>query len=226
MGQGGADRRRRLGSLRRRPWRTLGVALLLGFVALNVLAYRHAGAMLTYHPGAPRPPSPESLTWSQKVQVLLSGVALPRPTNQRSPDEFRLKADTVAFRAADGTRLEAWLMRHAEPRGTVLVFHGYSASRASMLDEAAEFFRLGYHVLLVDFRGCGGSDGTTTTLGYLEAEDVVAAVEYVRQNGLPRPLVLYGQSMGAAAGNWFLLPIGALAGLVFAVRSVHRGRRL
>lgn len=199
MDSDGAERRRPLGSLRRRPWRTLFIALLLGFVALNFLAYRHAAAMLTYRVDAVRPPSPDSLSWSQKAQALICGVAVPRPQNKFVPSNLDLKSETITFRAADGTRLEAWLLRPAEPHGTVLLFHGYSAARDSMLEEAYEFLQLGYAALLVDFRGCGSSDGTTTTLGYHEAEDVAAAVEQMQQHDLQRPLVLYGRSMGAAA---------------------------
>ena len=51
----------------------------------------------------------------------------------------------------------------------------------------------------MDFRGTGGSDGSANSLGYHEANDVAAAVRYARERALPRPLVLYGQSMGGAA---------------------------
>src|SRR5262249_17867612 len=61
------------------------------------------------------------------------------------------------------------------------------------------FHDLGFTALPIDFRGSGGSDGNTTTLGYQEARDVAAAVRYAQSRGLPAPLILYGQSMGAAA---------------------------
>jgi alpha-beta hydrolase superfamily lysophospholipase len=65
--------------------------------------------------------------------------------------------------------------------------------------------------MLVDFRGCGESDGNATTLGYDEARDVAAAVEYVRSRNLPEPIVLYGQSMGAAAVLRAVGPLGVPA---------------
>jgi alpha-beta hydrolase superfamily lysophospholipase len=61
------------------------------------------------------------------------------------------------------------------------------------------FHDLGFTAMLIDFRGCGGSDGGTTTLGYQEAQDVAAAVRFARVRGLPGPLIVYGQSMGGAA---------------------------
>lgn len=192
-------RRSWLSVVRRRPWRSLALAALIGFVGLNLLAYQHAAAMLTYRDDAVRPPSPESLSWSQTARALVCGVAVPRPQNKFGPGNLNLKSETILFRAADGAGLEAWVLRAPEARGTVLLFHGYSAARDSMLEEADEFLKLGYDALLVDFRGCGGSDGATTTLGYREADDVAAAVEQAKQHGLPQPWILFGRSMGAAA---------------------------
>ncbi len=58
---------------------------------------------------------------------------------------------------------------------------------------------MGFASFLVDFRGCGGSDGDTTTIGYHEADDVAAAVSHVRAHWPDQPVLLFGQSMGAAA---------------------------
>jgi len=51
----------------------------------------------------------------------------------------------------------------------------------------------------VDFRGSGGSDGDTTTIGFAEAEDVWTSVVYAGRWPASRRLVLFGSSMGAAA---------------------------
>ncbi|HEY9889642.1 MAG TPA: alpha/beta fold hydrolase, partial [Candidatus Obscuribacterales bacterium] len=59
--------------------------------------------------------------------------------------------------------------------------------------------QMGYHALMVDFRGQGGSSGTSTTLGLREAEDVAAAVAHADTIGLPRPYVTYGVSTGSVA---------------------------
>src|SRR5262249_1798820 len=58
---------------------------------------------------------------------------------------------------------------------------------------------LGYSTFLVDFRGSGGSGGNVTTIGVSEAEDVASAWEYARKLTPGQPVVLFGQSMGAAA---------------------------
>jgi pimeloyl-ACP methyl ester carboxylesterase len=56
-----------------------------------------------------------------------------------------------------------------------------------------------YDVLLVDFRGVGGSTGDNTTLGIREANDVVAAYAFTQQKWPKQPVILYGASMGASA---------------------------
>jgi alpha-beta hydrolase superfamily lysophospholipase len=99
----------------------------------------------------------------------------------------------------DGLRLEAWLLAPPKPKGTVVLFHGYATCRSSLLEQGRAFHDLGFAAVLVDFRGSGGSDGSATALGYHEAQDVSAAVRHLQTLGMPRPVVLYGQSMGGAA---------------------------
>jgi fermentation-respiration switch protein FrsA (DUF1100 family) len=57
------------------------------------------------------------------------------------------------------------------------------------------------NTLIFDFRGHGGSDGHTVTLGYDEKDDVLAAVAYLRRERprQARELVGLGISMGAAS---------------------------
>src|SRR5205085_2373851 len=99
----------------------------------------------------------------------------------------------------DGVTLEAWHVPARRPRGLVLLFHGYVGCKAALLQEAAAFHDLGYAALLVDFRGSGGSSDSPTTIGALESADVAAALAYARASWPGRRLVLFGQSMGAAA---------------------------
>ena len=98
-----------------------------------------------------------------------------------------------------GIQLEAWYIRREKSKGLCILFHGHVACKATLLPEACAWRELGYDTLLVDFRGCGGSSGQVTTIGYLEAEDVVAAYQYAEHElGAKRP-ILCGISMGAAA---------------------------
>jgi alpha-beta hydrolase superfamily lysophospholipase len=181
---------------------------MIGFLLLNFLAYQHARAMLTFNAEVGRTPPPQSLSLGQKIKVLVCGVTVPRPTNAHSPQDLALSSETLRISTDDGLSLEGWLLVPPKPRGTVLLFHGYAACRSTLLEQGRAFHKMGFAALLLDFRGSGGSDECGTTLGYREAYDVAAAVRHVQKLGLPRPLVLYGQSMGGAA---VLRSIAALA---------------
>jgi alpha-beta hydrolase superfamily lysophospholipase len=204
----------------RHPWRAGGLSLLLAFLLLNVLTYQHARAMLTFRADVNRTPTPEALSALDKLTVLTCGVTIPRPENTRSPKDFGMPFETLSFASADGTQLEGWLLTPPNPKGTIAFFHGYAACRATLLDEAKAVHTLGFVALLIDFRGSGGSEGSSTSLGFYEAEDVVATVKLVRERQLPTPLILYGQSMGGAAvlrtlATQDVLPDGVILESVF-----------
>ncbi|MGC3971106.1 MAG: alpha/beta fold hydrolase [Pirellulales bacterium] len=191
--------RRCLGWVKRHPWLTIIFTLIAGFVFLNGLAYVHASAMLNYSNGLVRTRRPEQLSLGEKIKVLLCGVSLPRPVNSGSPTDIGCPFEVIHHSTDDGYKLEAWHIAASKSLGTVIMFHGYAGSRSALLKQAKEIYSQGWTVILVDFRGSGGSDGNATSLGIKEANDVVAMVGYARERGLPGPLILYGQSMGAAA---------------------------
>jgi alpha-beta hydrolase superfamily lysophospholipase len=155
--------------------------------------------MTSFVAAGERTAPPERLSTTEKAVVLVTGVRLPRPANGQYPADVGLASQTCTIRGEKGVDLEAWWIPHPEPRACVLLFHGYSACKGTLLPEARAFFALGCEIFLVDFRGSGGSSGNVTTLGVHEAEDVVQAVKYARAHSAARPLILYGRSMGGAA---------------------------
>lgn len=80
--------------------------------------------------------------------------------------------------------------------GIVVLFPAYAASKQTLLQEVKLLHRLGYSTFAVDYRGVGGSSGSNTTLGPREAEDVTAALGYVRQTFGDRPLAVYSRLLG------------------------------
>lgn len=179
----------------------LGLALLLlaGFAALNLLARRHAHAMMRYAPGGARTHKPEALSPLSKIRVLLSGVHLPRPVDERLPSALASDARALTFPVPGGITLSAWYAGQGADAPLAIFFHGYSAEKTRLLLEARALRAMGASVMLVDFRGSGGSSEDYTTLGMLEAEDVAAAVRLAQERLPHSALILYGQSMGSAA---------------------------
>jgi len=172
---------------------------------LNALAYRHAWSMTHFVEAGTRPPPPEAMSLGQKARAILIGVEIPKPRNRKTPADCGLPFDVHRFATTDGLTCEAWHVpcrSEAESKthqGLCLMFHGFAASKASLLPAAEALHQLGYDALLVDFRGSGGSDGYATTIGYREADDVVAACDFARRQWPNAPMVLYGRSMGGAA---------------------------
>ena len=67
----------------------LGALAVLGFVLVNVLAYKHAYAMRHFTTGGPRTVKPEALGWGQRIRILFVGVNVPRPESDLSPGRLR-----------------------------------------------------------------------------------------------------------------------------------------
>ncbi|HET6404880.1 MAG TPA: alpha/beta fold hydrolase [Candidatus Thermoplasmatota archaeon] len=124
----------------------------------------------------------------------------PRELRAVTPAYRGLEYERVGFDTADGVPLVGWWMPAADPIGTVVFLHGYTASKSQALAVAPFLVREGYSVLAFDFRAHGESGGTFTSLGVLEALDVRAALDHLEGRGVDMTRVaLFGWSMGAAA---------------------------
>src|SRR5439155_18183115 len=104
----------------------------------------------------------------------------------------------VRFTAGDGVALRGWWLPGRDTERAVVLLHGWKADRLQMLPRAKWLHRLGYSVLLFDFRGCGESGGRSG-LGYDERLDVEAALKFLREEKKVRQTALLGESLGAAA---------------------------
>ena len=101
---------------------------------------------------------------------------------------------------SDGLRLRTWTHRGSGALPAVVIVHGVGDSLESFTDHALAFAQRGHTVLLLDTRGHGGSEGGHITLGGREREDVRAAMDGLRRDGLAASgLILVGHSMGAVA---------------------------
>ncbi len=179
----------------------LEVVLLLfvTLILLNIVAYKHAYAMLNFTQAGERTASPEALSLWQKIKTLLMGIHIPKPRNNSTPSREDLSFEVHQIKVKEDIDLEAWRISRPRSKGIVLMFHGYASSKSRLLPEAKAFHELGYAPFLVDFRGSGGSSGYKTSIGFAEADDVASAVAYVRLISPNQSTILYGQSMGGVA---------------------------
>ena len=110
-----------------------------------------------------------------------------------------ISVEDVHFPSRDGIRLHGLYMVGRPGHPVLLLCHGYFKSVAEPFELACELNRLGYQVLLIDFRACGLSDGRFTTLGYREVLDLLGAVDYLRARLGDPAIGVLGISMGAVA---------------------------
>ena len=108
-------------------------------------------------------------------------------------------AQDVVLETSDGMKLGAWLLRPGGPdRGVaVLVANGNGGNRAGRAPLAQALAAEGMTVLLFDYRGYGGNEGSPSERGL--ARDVRAAQRYLVESGVPPERIVYfGESLGAA----------------------------
>jgi hypothetical protein len=114
-------------------------------------------------------------------------------------------ASEVWFETADGVELYGWLFHAAAPTpaaATVVYFHGNGGNLSYCGWVGESLSARGFDVLLFDYRGYGRSHGEPTGERGLYA-DADAAYDFVtKARGVDaRRVVLYGQSLGAAAAT-------------------------
>jgi len=117
---------------------------------------------------------------------------------ESTPDPALQPYDVVHVPSEEGSRLEGWLLRPSdrEPIASVLHFHG-NRGNISYHDHCLQpLVQAGMEVLTFDYRGFGKSAGKATQKSVLQ--DGLSALSTMRGRlkSSPRPLILFGQSMG------------------------------
>jgi uncharacterized protein len=121
-------------------------------------------------------------------------------TLRARPEEFGLKSQDVSFSSLDGVQLRGWYIpADGSPRGTIVISHGINGNRSDMIPRAAFLVRDHYNAFLIDLRDHGESAGKYAGPGYMEALDVVGAVNYLQALNEQPPIIALGHSYGAVA---------------------------
>lgn len=170
----------------------------INFILINVMAAFHARQFAQIDPSqTPLSKVPQEMNWQEKIKVLFFGVQNPKSENKRKPIFLPY---TNVFIESNGKKLSGWFLRKTNPKGTVLIFHGYLSCKSHFLNQAHQFYQLGYQVLLLDLEAHGDSEGSQTSFGYREADNVRAAVEMVKNLDFHEgKIILFGSSLGAVA---------------------------
>jgi alpha-beta hydrolase superfamily lysophospholipase len=118
-----------------------------------------------------------------------------------TPADYGLSYEDIQLRTEDDIHLSAWFVFSSQPnQAAVVLVHGHGSNRAALLPTAEILARHGYGLLMIDLRAHGQSKGDVVTYGYHEWQDVVAAMEYLKNRSDIHPdrIGLLGQSMGGS----------------------------
>jgi fermentation-respiration switch protein FrsA (DUF1100 family) len=137
--------------------------------------------------------------------------------------DLGLPYSDVSFPTHEDATLRGWLIpAPPAPPGTapsslaVVAAHGRAGDRRDLLSQAETFHGLGASVLLFDFRDHGVSDGASRgmSLGYREAQDISAAVRYLKEVHGYRRVVVVGESLGASSAILAAAEDGAIDAVI------------
>lgn len=119
-----------------------------------------------------------------------------------TPQQYGMKYFDFRTTSRDRkTSIAGWVMEPQQAvKMTVILSHGYAGNR---LEENVGFMSLskgllarGFRVVVFDFRACGSSGGSATSIGGAETLDLLGVIDWVKRK-TKEPIALYGISMGA-----------------------------
>jgi len=115
------------------------------------------------------------------------------------PSVLGMNYSEITFKNND-IKLKGWFIP-GNSNSTIIIAHGYGGNKAGCLDYAEFLHKAGYNLLLFDFRAHGESGGNWTSNGYYESDDIIAAVNYLKENfsTYAEKIGVLGISMGGKA---------------------------
>ncbi len=135
-------------------------------------------------------------------EAALQNTTYEKYTKQIQAADHWLKSHTtvdVWTQSHDGLKLHAHWIPADDPKGTVILAHGYRSTKLLDFSMVYELYHnLGINLLLIDQRSHAASDGKYITFGVLESRDVQKWIEYHNAHFGEHLLLLSGLSMGAS----------------------------
>lgn len=149
--------------------------------------------------------------------------ARPQPTSYLiTPDKFGRISSRAAqvteetWTSKDGTTSKGWLLRGAEGKAAVILFHKYGVNRSHVLNLGVRINEsTDLTVLMPDIRSHGEDlQAKNSSFGGCETEDSMAAVEFLRGLKTQGQMSLVGKNIGV-----YGVELGALLALNLASKD-------
>ena len=107
--------------------------------------------------------------------------------------------ERVMIRSSDRLRLWARILEAENPRGVIILMHGYRSCALHDFSCVLQYYHnMGLTMILPDQRAHGASDGKYITFGIKEKDDCRLWAEYAARRYKGLPILLDGISMGAS----------------------------
>ena len=130
---------------------------------------------------------------------LSRGFAHPtrQPLSEVTPADLDLEYEAVSFETADGLTLHGWYIP-SHNGAAIMLYHPIASNRIGTIFHAGMLASHGYGVLMMDIRAHGESEGDVMPYGGPEAEDALAATDFLqsRDDVDPDRIGAMGLSLG------------------------------
>ena len=144
----------------------------------------------------------------------------PKRVLANTPADYQMPFDDVHVTVTDAggqkERIHAWwIPAENSDNRTLLYLHGSALNIAANINHARRFYRMGFSVLLVSYRGYGKSEGTFPSEAQVYADARAAWTYLVEQRGIdPGHIYIYGHSLGGAVAIQLAVDQPVAAGLI------------
>jgi len=162
-------------------------------LAIVTIAYISFGLLMLY-------------STQMKMEVIfMNRLNQPFFANLSNCNEFGIvKCENIVLDGGQG-KIGAWMIspstdQYITKEAYILYLHGNMGSRAlaHRVEMYKKLSRMGYHILTIDYRGFGDSDGSPTEFGLLE--DAKIGYKYLKERAHGHATYIWGHSLGSAVG--------------------------
>lgn len=129
-------------------------------------------------------------------------IYFPQSEIDYTPDMAGLPYEDIYFKTEDDVLLNGWFIPVKNAKNTLLFFHGNGGNISHRLESLKIFHEIGLSVFIIDYRGYGQSQGTSSEQGtYRDAEAAWRFLTETRSIS-DEDIIIFGRSMGGAVATW------------------------
>ena len=126
-------------------------------------------------------------------------IFFPEKLSQDYPLRFEGDFEERYFQADELTTIHALHFYAENPKGVILYFHGNAGSLKDWGHVAPDFVKLGYDVLISDFRAYGKSTGEINEQGFYD--DAQMLYDFLLSKYQANEIIIYGRSLGTGVAT-------------------------